>query len=557
MSDQILSVNSTRSGKISCTVLEESRGKHLQGSLCKVAIDTGHVDQTLLCRVGMINTVSPVHDSTDFAPIIAKRGSIKYISGDADIETAILDPISCIDDKGKISSRKANPPSGTPVMTLDKDDLPMFQQEKKYFFNAGYMPGYEDVIISLINRHYGEMAGRDGKDSGGWDEAKFRIYFGQSGSGKTIYLLEHCAARLAVHPGLGLLAIDTKGDLVVEGKHKGKPGFDFSFHDLLRDAGRRYKLISASDIRLTHYGKIVDHLSYVLKKQLGKDINILETALENVMLDILDGKDVDIDRLTLEMVINGLADMVNSGYGWSSTKGKEREEFVERIRSSAYNNHIVRSWENNIKPYYTGRYTAGDISEMVLTNGEIVLLDMAKARGGHEHQEQLVRELIRRIKSIAGSNYHKGRQMNAEIVLDEAPRWIPQERKDNKFADDIIDAVNTTRAYGVSWTFASQRITSIDKNALAQMHTKYYMKGLFANADMDNMESTIGKDGVELYRSLSLDGSYFCLVSGQELNFGSGTGFVALVGWDGDVNQKIKDHNPHIWEPNLWTSATI
>lgn len=557
MPEQILSVNSTRNGKISCTVLEDSRGKHLQGSLCKVTISTGHVTQTLLCRIGMIDTVSPVHDSPEFAPIIAKRGSIKFISGDADIETAMLEPISCIDEAGTIASRKANPPSGTPVMTLDGSDLPMFQQEKKHYFNAGYMPGYENVVVSLVNRHYGEMTDHAGKDVGGWDEAKFRIYFGQNGSGKTIYLLEHCAARLAAHPSMGLLAIDTKADLVVEGKHKGKPGFSFSFHDLLRDAGRTYRMIDATDIRLTYHDKIVDELSAVLKKQLGKDISIITTALENVMLDTIGSSEVDIEKLTLKMVLDSFADMVESGYGWSTTKGKEREEFVERIRSLATNGYIMRTWEYDVKPYYTGKYTPKNIAEMVLSNSEVVLVDMARARGGIKHQNALVKELIKRVKSVAAKNYHMSKPTNAEIVLDEAHRWIPQTKDDNPFSKDVIDAVNVTRAHGVSWTFATQRITSIDKAVLAQMHTRYYMKGLFAGADMDNLESDIGKDGVALYKSLLLDGSYFCLASGQELNFGSGTGYVAFVGWAGDVNQQIKAHNLHIWEPNLWTSVTI
>jgi len=546
MSDNILSVNATRGGKIECTVLEVARGKQLQGSLCKVEVKTGHVDQTMLCRIGTIDTVSKVHCDVNFAPIIAKRGRIDYISGDADIETTKLEIVACVDAHGKIAGRKANPPSGTLAATLEAGDLTQFQQEKEFYFNAGYMPGYPEVNLSIINRHYGNVVDPNGKDIGGWDEAKFRIYFGQNGSGKTIYLLEHCAARLAMHPGLGLLAIDTKGDLVVEDKHR-KHEFDFSFHDLLKDAGRSYRMVKVSDIRLTSHYMIVNLLGERFHRRLGKEKKTIELVMDTVITTLTEDKDVDINLLTLDRITEGFADMIGAGFGWSTTKGKERENFITQIRGLAQASDVVRFWDFMIKPYYTGRYTARELAEMVLSNGEIVLLEMRSANG-EGHQAAIVRELIKKIRSEATKSFKMGKTVNAEVILDEAHRWVPQIADDNPFAKEIIDSVNTTRAYGVSWTFATQRITSIDKSVLAQMHTRYYMRGLFAGADMVNMETDLGKDGVELYRSLQLDGSYFCLASGQEVNFGAGTGAVAFIGWAGEVNNEVKSRNLHIWK---------
>ena len=552
MATNIFRVNATRKGKIECTVMENARGMQLHGSLCKIPFKTEFIEQVALCRIGLIDTSNPIHQNPAFSPIIAKRGRIDFVSGDADIETATLEVISCVEG-GRVSSMKANPPSGTQVMTLDAGDLDLFQQEKVFRFNAGYMPGYPGVTVSLVNRHYAASRMAPGGGEDGWEEAKHRIYFGQNGSGKTIYLLQHLAARLTAHRAMGCLALDTKGDLIAKGKHQ-KAGFNFSFHDLLSDGGRSYEMITIDDIRLTSADMIIDELTSPLAKELGRKDDIVGYMLGKSIVPLADDKEIDIKTLTLAAIMESFADLVQSGIGWSTTKKEERESFVQQIRGASYTRSLKSLWEHIIVPSYSGKYTAKTVAQKVLRDGNIILVELQY--GSEKRQNAIVLELLESIRREGAKNFKMGRGNNAEVILDEAHRWVPQDKEDNPFSKGIIDSVNTTRAYGISWTFATQRITSIDKNVYAQSHTKFFMKGLFTKADMDNMESYIGETGVSLYQSLQLEGSYFCLAAGQEVNLSSGIGSVAFIGWDGDVNARIKEANPHIWSQQTFTAVT-
>lgn len=545
----IASVNATYNGKYHCTVLEASRGAHLQGSFCIVALNNGYFEADVLCRAGMVETHNPAHENPQFQPLIAKNGSIPYVSGRADNETIVLEPLAYFDLSARqLVGSKGNPRSGTLVHLPDGEELVKFARENEFFFNAGYMPGHPEVLISLINRDYGPIAGPNGADQGGLGQAFHRIYGGKNGSGKTIFLLEGVVARAVKHRRMGLLMLDTKGDLVVEGKHL-KPGFHFDPHQLLRDGGRPYQINNIADIRLTQPDMIIEILAKRWAKILGRSGDMLKMILGMALEELIEThcpQGVDLQHITLTAICDEVANWVGRGIGWSSLSARDRQELVDLIRNQATGRPSQNIWQREIVPLYSGRHTAEQIVTSVLEGHAIRMISLHGVR--EEHQTALMVEILRKIKTIGARNYHQDRECNAEVVIDEAPRWVPQIRDDNPYAGIIVDAINTTRAYGISWTFATQRLTAIDKNILAQCHTRFYCKGLSVGADLKHIEDDLGAEGLALYRTLNQENSYFCLVSGEELNFGSGGSYVALVGWAGQVNEEIKAHNSHIWK---------
>ncbi len=78
--------------------------------------------------------------------------------------------------------------------------------------------------------------------------------------------------------------------------------------------------------------------------------------------------------------------------------------------------------------------------------------------------------------------------------MDESPRWCPQGGGDN-ITSIIIDAYNTTRKLGIGWVIISQRITAIDKNILAQAHTKFIGRRMGVGADAISKLYSIMMDG--------------------------------------------------------------
>jgi len=69
--------------------------------------------------------------------------------------------------------------------------------------------------------------------------------------------------------------------------------------------------------------------------------------------------------------------------------------------------------------------------------------------------------------------------MNTLVVLDEAHRMAPKEKSDtgnesldntlNGMKDFLVDAVRTTRKFGLGWLFISQTLSSLDKRIIDQL----------------------------------------------------------------------------------------
>jgi hypothetical protein len=553
----IASINATKDGKYFCTVLTAARGAHLQGSFCIVPIRNGHFEADVLCRAGIVNTHNQAHESMQFQLLIAKRGRLEHVSAIADVEQSTLEPLAFFDltSQRQVGS-KGNPLSGTLVYLAEMNDLDKFRREAHYAFAAGYVPGHPQMIVSLINRDYGAIEDHLGRDRGGYGEARNRIYLGKTGSGKTVFAFQGLCAHACQHSRQGILMLDTKGDIVVEGMHI-KPGFRFDPHQLLRDAGRLYEVISIRDIRLTEPDWMIEHLGNSWPKVLGKAHNIVEMVLEQAITNVMETGNltaVDLQVVTLDAVRTEFVRLVRTGLGWSDPVGSpKREQMADELWLRSGHQRIATDWQENIVPIYAGTWTAHQIVRDVLNGGAIRMVNLHGA--GKEHQDAVMVDMLKSIKRQATTNYHARIPTNAEVFLDEAPRWVPQDHKDNPYAAIIIDAINTTRAYGVGWTFCSQRLTAIDKSILAQTHTRYYCKGLGVGADRDHMIDDLGMEGFAYYNLLNLENSYFSLVSGEELNFGSGGQFMAYSGWSGDVNAELKAHNTQIWQPALFPTV--
>jgi hypothetical protein len=160
-----------------------------------------------------------------------------------------------------------------------------------------------------------------------------------------------------------------------------------------------------------------------------------------------------------------------------------------------------------------------------------------------------MQEIFEKTTREAEKAFHtNGNMVNAMVILDEGPRWVPQDRKkQDDVSDVIVDAFNTTRKYGLGWTIISQRVTAISKDVLAQCHTIWYGKGLGVGADADHIKRELSEEGYEQYQAMQLLGGYPWIGIGDTINLGVGNHYVALSPFGGDANQKLIDANPHIW----------
>jgi hypothetical protein len=547
-SAEVIVVDSTKGGKFYATVRKDARGKQLQGSMCCVDVDAQGRGQRVLCQIGMVDTINPIHENPAFGPLIMADGFVKHFSKEADIEKTTLDPLACIDvETGRASGRKANPCSGTPGFIATNKDLEMFRNEREYFMNAGYQPGYPDATMSIVCRHYGDFL------KGGHGEAKHRVVFGQNGSGKTVLEAQHIAGRLVRHRGvMGALIPDTKGDFVVDNKHD-RGDYKFSFLSLLRAADVVPKIIASDQIRLKSAWLLKNLLASHLASDINSTVDKATGFFNNVIEELNEGREEIPDGapwMSWEVILGKAVELAPEA--WSDKKaGAEKTKILEKIRGYVSKKESV--WQRGILPYFTGKYTTEGIARMVTQDHRVVILDLVDGRCSRKHQDEIMLDLFRTLSWVAKTVYRcqdgTEKPVNAEIVLDEAPRWVPEgERSKEEPARTIIDATNTTRAYGLSWTYISQRIASINKSVFSQCHTKWFGRNIGVGVDRSHMKDELGESGLAIYDQLQLQDAKFFLGIGEEVNIGAGRAPVAMIGWDGNATQKIMDMNPHIWK---------
>lgn len=528
MLEAIATINEVKDGKFECTIRSTARRTGLEGRLCY--FDTQ--DQRVLCRFGSVNTKNPMHDNDIFQPYIMERGRLPHFSGVVDVERTTLEELACLDmETLEIRNRRTNPPSGTDVHLITGEDMRRFGPERMYYATIGSLPGDPTIPVSLVNRHHGD-------EDGGYGEGRHTMVVGQNGSGKTMLAKAKIATTCVAHPRMGCFIPDTSGDLTDDrGFRKGD--FEFSLHDLLIRGGRVPTVIDVGDVRLESHEAFSEIVTPLLKRWFSIDPGKANSLLSRL------SDEQPLASMTLNAFLDFAIREVLSCYAnkGGESKAQEMQRVLER-------GDVLRryqgEWDRTVGDLFRrGRHTIPELLDRFLEGGEILILSMKER---DEKYQRFV--MIEIFKSLAQrvNRYFKihGRMVNSLIVLDEAPRWVPQDGVDS-LKMQIVDALRTTRKMGLGWVIISQRMSLIDKAVLSESHTKFFGRNLGVGADAKHLEDLLGREGVRTYKDLASYGGYNWLVSGQDVNLGNGTTFITMRMFGGNATEAIIRANPHIW----------
>jgi hypothetical protein len=537
-------VNSCQGNTINATVLDQSKNQRLDGSLVELKIKGLDSEQMALGRMGMVSMRNPYHENPSMAAVIAHNGRIDYLSESADVCDVKIELISCVDvATGEIGPRETPPSSATEIFKVGANGLDKYRPEKVHQAVVGYLSGYSDVGISIINK------GFQSPEDGGWGEAKHDAYFGRNGSGKTVKAAMDIACQLVACPDMGCLIPDTAGDLSLKDAHS-KGDFKFDLFELLELGGRGYSILNIEDIAMSSQSIFVTRLCPLFIKRLSTNGEKAKELAERVAEDLFGNKDVQIDQVSEERLLQSITEMIPVAFAGRNTETKN-DAFARICDRPNLRTSFLKAFDNEVASLFKGKEKIDDLIKRFLWKGEIIVIKMMNIPG--EDQRLIMQEIFLKTTRTAEKAFHaNGSMVNAKVVLDEGPRWVPQDRKkQDGVSDVIIDAFNTTRKYGLGWTIISQRITAISKDVLAQCHTIWYGKGLGIGADADHIKSSLGEDGYQQYLAMQLQGGYPWIGIGDTINLGVGNQYVALSPFSGDANTALMEANPHIWNKYL------
>ena len=118
-----------------------------------------------------------------------------------------------------------------------------------------------------------------------------------------------------------------------------------------------------------------------------------------------------------------------------------------------------------------------------------------------------VRSFLSFLKSTAEMAYMNNTFLNTLVIVDEAHRLAPSESTDDETLESVrltfIDAVRTTRKYGLGWLFISQTLASLPKPIIEQMRILFFGFGLAYGTEFAALKELAGgdEDSLKLYQS--------------------------------------------------------
>ena len=536
---EIASINSYKGGKLNVTIRSKVTRMSLTGKMCEFEIETSDRGTLrVLCRINSVDMANPIHENRGFQQAIADQGKLQYYSGECDVVTATVEIISCITADSLIPTSIACPPqSGTPLTAIEGNSIIDFQPEKQYQGTIGNLIDAPEMPMSITVRHFGAY------DKGGYGEAKHSVVFGQNGSGKTVIALAKIACELVQNPQMGCLIPDTAGDIAKHGSHD-RGDFKFSFLELLDKGGRLAEQINIEDIRLVSKTFFKQMLAPIIRQKLNTVEDNARRLTDKITESLFD-KTVDITKATPDVILNMIVENVATVFS-TKAKQKEKTEQAQELTQQPLKREFIKTYNANVVHFFEGKYALPELVDGFLDRGRVILLNMSKL--SEQAQRSVMYEIFAYVKSKSEKDYKAfSKTRNGLIVLDEGPRWCPQSGGD-EITSTIIDAYNTTRKLGIGWMIISQRITAIDKNILAQAHTKFVGRGMGIGADAEYISTLFGKEGLVMYDSLRLRGGYFWLATGHQVNYGQGSQYMAFDSFGGNATAKIIKANPHIWK---------
>jgi hypothetical protein len=533
---RIATVDGVKDGKILCTIALEARGTPLVGQYVTIPLQ----EDLLLGRMGSIDLTNPIHAAPNFKPYIMAYGSVPQWSREVDIETSEIETLAVIDEKNLRVPRRNNPSTGTDIEDVRQEALARFFNEQQHVLVLGMIPNTKGLQATIRNRHFGAY------ESGGWGEAHHTLICGQNGSAKTVLASQKIAGQLVAYPTQGLLIPDTAGDLSTPNRHH-RGDFRWDYLEVLKTAGVQVNIIDVSDIRLTAPETLKHMLRRVFMEHFAMHQTQAGYLADQVTDELCDEEpEVPIREIAAESLLERCLRRIPFIY---STAGsiKEKQGRLHQMQTTSSDRRSFERAITQVRTFFDGREKLGDLIDDILQRGRKVIIRMHQTLR-NEDQAYVMHELMDKLVVQARNLYNRNIVCNAQVVLDEGPRWIPEGRRDTDQVSMVIEnAFRETRKYGLGWMVISQRMSAIAKIVLSESHTRYFGRGLGVGVDREHLEQQLGKVGLEAYDMLELQGGFFWVGIGHDNNLGTEGNFFTLHPFGGDATAAFMAANPTIF----------
>ena len=507
-------------GKLTIDVLGTAISKSLVGSLSVFNFSQDGCDNYALGQIVEVLMQNIWAQDPTVRGLIRQKGRIDPITERQDTHIAKMTVSSVFAKKnGSIDQSILGtvPSTGTPIKALTEEVLHslLINYEKELFY-LGSAYGSE-VKMPMWFKHFGRGAEGAG-------EAYHIGIFGKTGSGKSV-LAKMIMSAYSKHNQMGIFVLDPQGEFAKDFRENSSLKTT-----LCEKMSRQVHVYDLHNLVLTGdelFRKVLVNSGFLSKLGIYLDINKMQAA--NEIEAILKAKGPHsqfgasippyqaytreaFDRvwtaLQTENVLrriysmNDLRERVKS-----SIESADVEEYYQLWYRIANLFRFEGNAKAKIKDLVAKIHGEGQVAQ------DIVIIDLSERNIPSDifwndmMKLVVIAEFLEKITQRAEEVYKKDELLNSLVIIDEAHRLAPKEPSENEYLENVkrilIDAVRTTRKYGLGWMFISQTLSSLSRDILDQIRIYVFGFGLGWGIERLALKDIIGGqfEALKLYQS--------------------------------------------------------
>ncbi|MBX5457949.1 MAG: ATP-binding protein [Thermogemmatispora sp.] len=522
--------------QLSLEILGSAATKKLVGELAFFHYRQENRDHYAFGQITEVKMRNIWHEDPTMRSLIRQRGKVEPISERQDTHQGEMTISAVFADRGERYQEAIMgtvPPTGTPIYIADDAILKaLLARYQPLLFYLGTVYG-STPRLPLWFKHFGSS-----EDGAG--EAYHIGIFGKTGSGKSV-LAKMIMLAYARHPSMGLMIFDPQGEFSRDMQLTQAPTQmgQVLCPAVLQPLQRFPRVYTLQSIRLDTWETFFELLTEAeFFSQLGiKSANYQEVAREQLETFFgqrgPDGKrKYRLKRLNEEVLkaaLKYLSEQIGNIYAQEAGIKRVKDTIQRTLReidAAKANDFLsqptpLRIW-NRITALFQatdpGRRTPTQIIQEGLRGGStgkrpLVVIDLSSQRPEGISQSdwdnkikplilnRFISELIRNAEEY----YQQNHSLNALVLFDEAHRFIPHnkpsEERLERVKRRIVDAVRTTRKYGLGWMFLSQTLSSLDSEVVQQLRVLFLGFGLSMGTEYQRLREIVGdRESLHLYQ---------------------------------------------------------
>ena len=464
-----------------------------------------------------------------------QRGQVNPVSGQQDTHLGdmTVSAVFCDDgNKFEPSILGTVPATGTYIHLVTDHILDrLLERYQDEIFYLGHVYG-STPKLPLWFKHFGT-----GPHGAG--EAYHLGIFGKTGSGKSV-LAKMILIAYARYPEMAIFVIDPQGEFSKDARGEMRAeGFPLNLSSVLSQLNKEVVIKSIRELVLDSWDLFVEILC---ESKFFELVSIAHPNNRRMAAEELErslkGKVKLIElykKESFELAWKVLGNEKSQQRFYPSKEPRERFQSVYEEYSSDKTKFdaLYSDYWKPVCELFREREGAVKVKSLVyktfdtqISKRPVVIIDLSRemATGlfwNDTIQALIVKRLLDWLNYLAEDAYKKNQFLNTLVILDEAHRLAPREKIENEAQESVrnslLDAVRTTRKYGLGWMFISQTLSSLHREIIGQLRIFFFGFGLALGTEFMSLKEIVGGDpnALKLYQSFRDPHSAFDISSRQ------------------------------------------